>query len=78
MLETVLTSLIDQFSWLRHKKTKVILGMCTLFFLLGLTMCSHVGIYVLGLLRSFSPVRSKFTAVHSSTFTHRVAPTCCS
>ena len=42
MLETVLTSIMDQFKNLRPHKTKVVLIMCIVAYLLGLTMCTHV------------------------------------
>ena len=44
MLETVLTSLLDQFQWLRKYKTKVILALCVGLFLLGLPLCCDVSI----------------------------------
>ena len=44
MLETVLTSLLDQFKGLRQYKTKVILVVCLIFFLLGLPLCCDVSI----------------------------------
>ena len=47
MLETVLTSLLDQFKWLRKYKTKVILVLCVGLFLLGLPLCCDVSISVL-------------------------------
>ncbi len=42
MLETVLTSIMDQFQWLRPHKTKVVLALCGLLFLLGLPLTCDV------------------------------------
>ena len=42
MLETILTSLLDQFKFLRPHKTKVVAAMSCALFLLGLTLTTHV------------------------------------
>ena len=41
-LEAILTSILDQFPNLRPHKTKIILAMCIVFFLLGLPLCTQV------------------------------------
>ncbi|KAK2163610.1 hypothetical protein LSH36_76g00075 [Paralvinella palmiformis] len=53
MLETLLTSIMDQFKGLRPHKSKVISIMCVVLFLLGLTMCSHGGAYMLQLMDTY-------------------------
>ncbi|XP_071081857.1 sodium- and chloride-dependent glycine transporter 1-like [Haliotis cracherodii] len=53
MLETVLTGCLDQFPALRPKKTWVILGICVLFFILGLPLTTPGGMYLLQLMDNF-------------------------
>lgn len=54
LVETVTTSIIDQWPHLRKKKTYVILGVCVVFFILGLTLCTNSGAYWLNLMDHYS------------------------
>ena len=53
LMETLLTSVCDVFPKVRPHKTPVIAGLCLLFFLMGLSMCSSGGLYMLNLLDTF-------------------------
>lgn len=53
LIETILTSICDIFPQLRQRKTFVIAGVCIVMYLMGLSMCSSGGLYVLNLLDSF-------------------------
>ena len=44
LVETVTTSLMDRFTKLRNYKFLTVLGLCTFFFLLGLTLTTDVSI----------------------------------
>lgn len=54
LVETVCTSIIDQWVPLRKKKWAVILGICAVFYLLGLTMCTNGGAYILELMDAYA------------------------
>nr|WLN44358.1 AAT3 [Sinonovacula rivularis] len=53
MVETVLTGCMDQFPYLRPKKTFVILIICICFFLIGLPLTCPGGMYFLQLMDNF-------------------------
>lgn len=55
MVETVTTTIVDQFEPLRKKKAIVVMGTCICLFLMGLSMCLHGGIYMLELFVSYTP-----------------------
>lgn len=55
MMETVISSIIDEFpSYLRHHKQWVTITCCLICFLLGIPMVTSGGMYVLTLMDSFS------------------------
>ena len=51
MLETVLTSVMDQFQAIRRHKSKLTLATCTVFFILGLALCTRVSSLTISLFR---------------------------
>ncbi|CAH1784499.1 unnamed protein product, partial [Owenia fusiformis] len=53
MLETVMTSIMDQFPHVRKKKTFIILFISILFFLCGLTLTCRGGAYMLQLMDTY-------------------------
>ncbi|KAK4318106.1 hypothetical protein Pmani_010874 [Petrolisthes manimaculis] len=55
MVETVATALVDQFESFRSHKGKVVVVMCIVIFLMGLSMCLEGGIYMFELFFFFSP-----------------------
>ncbi|ELT92696.1 hypothetical protein CAPTEDRAFT_1707 [Capitella teleta] len=56
MMETVITSLVDEFKCLQggRKKMWVTLTLCITLFLLGLPQCSRAGVYVMNLFEWYS------------------------
>ncbi|GFS49399.1 sodium-dependent nutrient amino acid transporter 1 [Trichonephila inaurata madagascariensis] len=52
-IETILTVIKDKFPTLREKKGYLALGVCVLFFLLGLPLTTNVGQHILVLLKKF-------------------------
>ncbi|KAK2174758.1 hypothetical protein NP493_778g03001 [Ridgeia piscesae] len=54
MLETVLTSIMDQFKAFRRHKTKLTLATCVVLFLLGLPLCTRGGPYLLQLMDTYA------------------------
>ena len=48
-----MTAVLDVFPQLRPRKTGVIAVLCIIFYLIGLTMCTSGGLYVLVLLDTF-------------------------
>ncbi len=60
MLETVLTSILDQFKHLRPHKTRVILAMSVCFFILGLPLCTNVSIELYQIIVSYIYFHNNF------------------
>lgn len=54
MVETVTTSLMDRFPKIRHYKLLTVIACCTVFFLLGLTLTTNGGPYMLELMDTYS------------------------
>lgn len=54
MVETLTTAVFDQFPVLRPKKPIVVVLMCVVLFLCGLTMCLDGGIYMFELFNWYS------------------------
>jgi solute carrier family 6 amino acid transporter-like protein 5/7/9/14 len=54
MTETLTTAVMDQWPALRKQKALVVVGACSMGFLLGLTMCTNGGVYMFTLIDSFS------------------------
>ncbi|KAK2164414.1 hypothetical protein NP493_1414g01000 [Ridgeia piscesae] len=54
LVETISTSIMDQWVPLRKKKSLVILCLCVVFYLLGLTMCTNGGAFLLQLMDSYA------------------------
>ncbi|ESO12936.1 hypothetical protein HELRODRAFT_159526 [Helobdella robusta] len=52
-METIMTSTLDQFPFLRRHKTWVVLGVCVVLFLLGLPLCTGGGNYMLLLMDTY-------------------------
>ncbi|XP_078340686.1 sodium-dependent proline transporter-like [Crassostrea virginica] len=53
MLETVLTGVMDQYPFLRPRKTFVILAISVVFFILGLPLCCPGGVYLVQILDNY-------------------------
>ena len=54
MTETLTTAVLDQYPHLRKKKHYVVMGACTMGFILGLPMCANGGVFMFTLIDSFS------------------------
>ena len=54
LVETVTTSIMDQFPKLRKYKAAVIIGTGVVLFLLGLTMTTNGGVYMLQVMDHYS------------------------
>lgn len=54
MVETVTTALMDRFPRIRHYKLLTVVACCTIFFLLGLTLTTNGGPYMLELMDTYS------------------------
>lgn len=54
MVETVTTGLMDRFPRIRHYKLLTVICCCTVFFLLGLTLTTNGGPYMLELMDTYS------------------------
>ena len=54
LVETVITSLMDKIPVLRRHKLMTVTGVCTVFFLLGLTLTTNGGNYVLTIMDDYS------------------------
>ena len=54
MVETLSTAIFDQFESLRSKKPYVVITMCFVLFLCGLSMCLEGGIYMFELFNWYS------------------------
>ncbi|XP_014772306.1 sodium-dependent proline transporter isoform X1 [Octopus bimaculoides] len=54
LLETIMTAVQDLYPALRQKKTWVVLTVCILGFLSGLTVCTDGGMYILQLMDSYA------------------------
>jgi len=54
LVETVMTSLMDRFPKLRAYKLLTVILVCAIFFLLGLTLTTNGGIYMLELMDTYS------------------------
>ncbi|XP_071516724.1 sodium- and chloride-dependent betaine transporter-like [Panulirus ornatus] len=53
-VETVITAVVDQFEWMRKKRSLVVVICCFLFFLAGLPMCLEGGMYMFELFFFYS------------------------
>ncbi|KAL3852860.1 hypothetical protein ACJMK2_016469 [Sinanodonta woodiana] len=53
MVETVLTGTMDQYPYLRSKKTFIIFSICCIFFILGLPLTCPGGMYLLQLMDNY-------------------------
>ncbi|ELU05176.1 hypothetical protein CAPTEDRAFT_140539 [Capitella teleta] len=60
LLETVTTAILDRFPWLRQKKPWVVLAMCVLGYIGGLSICTRGGFYVLQLMDNYAASWSVF------------------
>ncbi|CAH1787244.1 unnamed protein product [Owenia fusiformis] len=60
LLETVTTALLDKFPDYRERKTWIVLAMCTLGYIGGLTICTNGGMYMLQLMDSYAASWSVF------------------
>lgn len=54
MTETLISALLDQWPVLRKKKSLVVIGACSLGFLMGLTMCTNGGVFMFTLIDSYA------------------------
>ncbi|CAG0919253.1 unnamed protein product [Notodromas monacha] len=54
MVETLITALLDEMPHLRSRKSSVVIGICAVMFVLGLSMCARGGIYMFTLIDSYS------------------------
>ncbi|XP_061174045.1 sodium-dependent proline transporter-like [Saccostrea echinata] len=54
LVETVVTSLMDKFPKLREQKLLTVIGVCVVMFLLGLTMTTNGGIYMLEIMDTYA------------------------
>ncbi|XP_062594976.1 sodium- and chloride-dependent neutral and basic amino acid transporter B(0+)-like [Saccostrea cucullata] len=54
LVETVVTSLMDKFPKLREQKLPTVIGVCVVMFLLGLTLTTNGGIYMLEIMDTYS------------------------
>lgn len=52
-VETLITALMDEWPSLRKRKASVVLGMCVVFFLLGLPLCANGGVLMFTLIDWF-------------------------
>ncbi|CAL4088473.1 unnamed protein product, partial [Meganyctiphanes norvegica] len=52
-VETILTAILDQWEHLRTHKTKIVFGICAVFFISGLTMCLQGGILMFELINGW-------------------------
>nr|XP_045613817.1 sodium- and chloride-dependent glycine transporter 2-like [Procambarus clarkii] len=60
MVETVITSLADQFEWMRRRKVVVVVATCVVLFLLGGTLCLEGGVFMFELFFFYSTGISMF------------------
>ena len=52
-VETLITALMDEWPSLRKRKASVVLGMCVIFFILGLPLCANGGVLMFTLIDWF-------------------------
>ena len=49
-VETLITAMMDEWPSLRKRKASVVLGMCVIFFVLGLPLCANGGVLMFTLM----------------------------
>ena len=52
-VETLITAMMDEWPSLRKRKASVVLGMCVIFFVLGLPLCANGGVLMFTLIDWF-------------------------